>query len=103
MRGKRQDRPHNGSGRSSLAARAQSEAEPVGGGLRRLPRAKKLRAGGVASPGVGGAPSLFAERWGRVWSTVLAAGEVESVVLDWPDRPHPSHLGCTACPSLETK
>lgn len=54
-------------------------------------------------PGVGGAPSGLVERWGRVCSTVYAAGKVESVLLDWPDRPHPRHLGRTACPSLETK
>lgn len=74
MRGKRQDCPHTGSGRCALDAGAQSEAEPVGGGLRRLPRAKKLLSGGVASQGVGGASSALALHWSRVLCGVRCSG-----------------------------
>lgn len=76
MRGKRQDWPRTGSGRCALDAGAQSEAEPVGGGLRRLPRAKKLLSGGVASLGVGGASSVLALRWSRVRCGALCSGSL---------------------------
>lgn len=100
-RGERQDRPpqtHTDNRRSSLAAAAQSEAQPVGARLRRLPRAKKLGAGGVASPAVGGAPSGQAERGSQragprlrprgrwTWSPRLLAGAAAGNPL--PPRLH---------------
>lgn len=104
-----QDRPHTGSGSSSLAAGAQSQAQPVGDRLRCLPRAKKLLAGGVASPGVGGAPRL-AERGGRApwpragrcaplgrWNPRLPAGAAVRTLAGTPatsaaQRAHTSRL-----------
>lgn len=101
MRGKRRHRPHQASGRCALAAGAQSEAEPVGGWLRCLPRAKKLLRGGVASPAAGGAPSGLARRRSRV-RTVRAAPAVRSVAPRWHRCPHCCLVGYTVCTSLET-
>lgn len=94
MRGKRQDCPYAGSGRCALAAGAQSEAEPVGGGLRRLPRAKKLLSGGVASQGVGGASSALALRWSRVRCGARCSGSLLAglpTFLPSPLRREPKH------------